>query len=505
MRRSHARALRDLIARAEAKAVIALGPTPGFTVWETVATALAGLQREPVLFSLHDPFQPAHPHDLLTEAAGAGADRLAFDRADAAAGTVALYVHSGGTTGDPKIVRITHGGLVYRQWVSNFGLGFTTDDVTLSDTPLFHIAGLSVRGLVPTANGMTSIIPSMLGARDKIYLANYWRFVERFGITQISGVPTTLSVLAKSPPAGEDISSLRPYFMTGSTAIAPAVQERLGATTGTQALMSYGLTENTSNASVDPRDGEAKRGCSGLRVPYTTIRIVRMGEGAVVERDCGHGEIGMVLVGGPGVAAGYLDPAQDWGAFLPDRFFVTGDLGSLDEDGFLRISGREKDVIIRGGHNIEPSMIEDALLQSPWVAQAAAVGKPDAYAGELPVAYVELHPSAEVSVEELLRYAAERTPERAAAPKDITIVDKLPLTAVGKPLKHLLRADTAKRVFTTALQPVPGAWALEVSSTGGSGLSLTVILSGAAPGARERAADILSAFSTPFRIVQEPA
>ena len=162
-------------------------------------------------------------------------------------------------------------------------------------------------------------------------------------------------------------------------------------------------------------------------------------------------------------------------------------------------------MIIRGGHNIEPGMIEDALLQSPWVALAAAVGKPDAHAGELPVAYVELHPGAAVSEAELLRYAAEQTPERAAVPKEITIVDKLPLTAVGKPLKHVLRADAARRVFTDALQPVPGAWSLEVSGTGGSGLSLTVVVSGAVPGARERAADILSAFSTPFRIVQDPA
>ena len=495
-------AIRDLVSLSGARVAIALGPTPGFTVWENVTAALAGLPNPVELFSLHDPFGPAHPRDLLTEAAGCRLDRLDFPRATAVARTVALYVHSGGTTGDPKIVRITHGGLVYRQWGSNFGLGFTTYDVTLSDTPLFHIGGMCVRGLVPTANGMTSVIPSMHGARDKTYIANYWRFVERFGITQISGVPTTLSVLAKSPPASEDISSLRPYFMTGSTAIAPAVQERLGAITGARTLMSYGLTENTSNASVDPRDGSAKRGCSGLRVPYTIIRIAKMGRDGVVQRECGLNEIGMVLVGGPGIAAGYLDPAQDRGAFLPDGFFVTGDLGSLDEDGFVRITGREKDVIIRGGHNIEPGMIEDALLQSPWVAQAAAVGKPDAHAGELPVAYVELHPGAVVSVEELLRYAAERTPERAAVPKEITIVDRLPLTAVGKPLKHLLRADAAKRVFNAALQPVPGPWALEISSIGG--LSLIVVLSGAVPGARERATDILSTFSTPFRIVQEP-
>ena len=158
----------------------------------------------------------------------------------------------------------------------------------------------------------------------------------------------------------------------------------------------------------------------------------------------------MVLVAGPGVAGGYLDPSQDARRVPARRLFVTGDLGSIDADGYIRISGRQKDLIIRGGHNIEPRLIEDALLQSPWVAQAAAVGKPDAHAGELPIAYVELHPGAQVSVDELLRYAAERIPERPAVPKEIIVLDKLPLTAVGKPIKHLLQLDAARRVFNAS-------------------------------------------------------
>lgn len=493
-------ALGDLIRRSGAKAVIALGPTPGFAIWDNVSNALAEMDSPPQLFTLHDPFAPAHAHDLLAAAAAQPQDRLAFRRDTAQRNTIACYVHSGGTTGHPKIVQVTHGGMVFRQWAANMCLAFTPDDVVLSDTPLFHIGGLLVRGLVSTADGHTTVVPSMHGARDKRYIASYWRYVERFGITQISGVPTTLSVLAKNPPTTENISTLRPYFATGSTAMAPAMQDRILAITGARTLQTYGLTENTSHVSVDPRDGEIRRGCSGLRVAYTTVRIARMGEDGEVLRECQAGESGMVLVRGPGVAAGYLDPAQNRGVFLPDGFLVTGDLGSVDAEGYVRISGRQKDIIIRSGHNIEPGIIEDALLQSPWVAQAAAVGKPDAHAGELPIAYVELLPGAQVTAEELLRYAAQRIPERPAVPKEIIFIDKLPLTAVGKPIKHLLQADAARRVFNAALQPLPCRWELDVTNTGGSGLNLVLRLHGAAPETRRQAEEILAAFSTPSTI-----
>jgi fatty-acyl-CoA synthase len=500
-----AHALADLIGRAKAKVVIALGPTQGFPIWENVIAALATMAQPPELFTLHDPFAPAHEHDLLTQSAAHSGTQLQFPRPTATRDTIACYVHSGGTTGHPKIVKVAHGGMVFRQWTANLCLAFTPDDVVLSDTPLFHIGGLLVRGLVSTADGHTTVIPSMHGARDKRYIANYWRYVQRFGVTQISGVPTTLSVLAKNPPTTEDISSLRPYFATGSTAMAPAVQERIAEITGARTLQSYGLTENTSHVTVDPRDGEIRRGYSGLRLPYTTIRIVQMGENGQVLHDCAPGETGMVLVRSPGVAAGYLDPAQNRGVFLDDGFLVTGDLGSVTEDGYLRISGRLKDLIIRGGHNIEPGIIENALLQSPWVAQAAAVGKPDAHAGELPIAYVELHPGAQVTAEELLRYAAERIPERPAVPKEIIFVDKLPLTAVGKPIKHLLQLDAAQRVFNQVLQPLACAWNLEVINTGGSGLKLTLSLKGSTEESRRQAEEILSAFSTPYAIQEVAA
>jgi|APCry1669189733_1035249.scaffolds.fasta_scaffold02578_2 fatty-acyl-CoA synthase len=494
-------AIEDLITQAGVKAVIALGPTPGFSIWENVSTALSKIKNAPKLFTVHDPFGQPHEHDLLTEAKSFSGRQLDFDRPTAQRSDIACYVHSGGTTGHPKIVKILHGGMVYRQWAANQGLAFTPDDVVLSDTPLFHIGGLLVRGLVSTADGQTTVIPSLFGARDKKYIENYWRYVERFGITQISGVPTTLSVLAKQPPTTENISSLRPYFATGSTAMAVSVQERLLQGTGCNTLQSYGLTENTSHAALDPRDGQFRRGFSGLRIPYTELIIAQMSkDGESIERQCKTNEVGMVVVRGPGVSGGYLDPQQNKGVFLPNGLLVTGDLGSLDDDGFIRISGRQKDIIIRGGHNIEPQVIEDALMLSPHVALAAAVGKPDAHAGELPIAYVQLQPNANVTEQALLEFASSHINERVAIPKEIIFLDQLPLTSVGKPQKHLLQIDSAKRAFSQALNSVKGHWTLDVEYIGG-GLLLKVSTKRSEIEVQKAVEGILSAFAIRYEIV----
>ncbi|NDF66075.1 MAG: hypothetical protein EB096_13155 [Betaproteobacteria bacterium] len=207
----------------------------------------------------------------------------------------------------------------------------------------------------------------------------------------------------------------------------------------------------------------------------------------------------MVVLRGPGVAGGYLNADHNQGVFLPDGSLVTGDLGSLDGDGYIRISGRKKDLIIRGGHNIEPRLIEDALLQCPAVALAAAVGKPDAHAGELPVAYVQLHPGASITEQALLEFAAAHIPERPAVPKDIVFLDRLPLTAVGKPQKHLLQIDAAERVFRQVLQPLTSAWALKVETSGG-GLLLTVSVKGGGPQAHRQVDSLLSAFAVRYNV-----
>jgi fatty-acyl-CoA synthase len=164
----------------------------------------------------------------------------------------------------------------------------------------------------------------------------------------------------------------------------------------------------------------------------------------------------MIQVSGPGVALGYLNDSHTRASRTADGWLITGDLGRIDPDGNLFVTGRSKDIIIRGGHNIDPGVIEDALLLSPEVLLAAAVGKPDAHAGELPVAYVQLVAGSQLSEAGLLALVAARVPERAAIPKEIFVVDKIPLTDAGKPAKVALRNDAAERTFRTALSHIPG-------------------------------------------------
>lgn len=491
-------AIADLLERSAVKMIISFGPCHDFVIHENVLKALELITTKPLFYTLQDPFSQPHENDLLQLASTYPADSLIFKRSIAQDGDIACFVHSGGTTGHPKVVKILHRGLMYRLWVASYGLAFTPNDIVLSDTPLFHIGGLLVRGLVSTANGQTTVLPSLHGARDKRYIKNYWRYIEHFGITQISGVPTTLSVLARTPPTQENISSLRPYFATGSAPIPPAIQQKIATITGAKALQSYGMTENTSHATLDPRNGEIRNGCSGFRVPYTQIRIVKMHTDGSIVRDCAPGEVGSILVAGPGVAGGYLNEEHNQGAFLDNGFFVTGDMGSLSQDGYLRVSGREKDLIIRGGHNIEPVEIEQALMATGLVAIAAAVGKPDAHAGELPIAFVELYPNCVSTENELLASISQYISERPAMPKEIIILDSLPLTSIGKPNKQLLRLKAVERVFSDLLLQLTCRWRLEVVETPGNSFQLNVYLQDNAH--LENTKSLLSLYTIPYII-----
>ena len=149
---------------------------------------------------------------------------------------------------------------------------------------MFHVGGLIGRILPPLASGASVLIPTVLGARDKRYIANYWKFVEKYRVTRLSAVPTTLAVLAKSPPVDTDLSSLMPNFITGSTSLPVSVQRRFEEISGVRVLNSYGMTENTASIAIDPRDGPRKEGASGLRVPYTQVRAVAISGAGVGHR-----------------------------------------------------------------------------------------------------------------------------------------------------------------------------------------------------------------------------
>jgi fatty-acyl-CoA synthase len=301
------------------------------------------------------------------------------------------------------------------------------------------------------ANGARVVIPSRMGARSKRFIANYWKLVERYRISILSGVPTTLSVLVDVPVNGADISSLRPYAPTGSAPLPAEVARKMEERIGVRMIATFGATEFTQNATQPPRDGDPRYGSTGLRIPYTQVKTVALdGEGGFA-RECAPDEIGVIVVKGPGIIPGYVNPEFDKALFVADGWVNSGDLGRIDKDGYLWVTGRAKDLIIRGGHNIEPAIIEEALLAHAAVQLAAAVGKPDAYAGELPIAYIQLKPGSRATVDELKDFVRGRIPERAANPAEIHILDRMPLTDIGKPMKAELRHEAARRVFAAAL------------------------------------------------------
>jgi fatty-acyl-CoA synthase len=445
------RGLLHLLRRADVKAIITLGPTPGFKIWETLSSIAGELPAGLRIWSVAGPDGTALADSDLDLVIAREPDRSACPE-PVSGHTIGAYVHSGGTTGAPKIVKLSHRNMSYRHWSLQLASAYQLGEIVLHDTPMFHVGGLVGRCLPPLASGASILIPSVMGARDKRYLATYWRFVEKYRVTRLSGVPTSLAVLAKSRPERIDLSSLQPNFITGSTALPAAVRDEFERISGVRVLNSYGMTENTASIAIDPRDGPRKDGSSGLRVPYTHVRVVALNEGAADVRLCDPEEIGMLQVKGPGVAHGYVDPADAIGARTADGWLVTGDLGRVDVDGYVFVTGRTKDIIIRGGHNIDPALIEEPLLKLPEVLHAAAVGKPDAYAGELPVAYVQLAPGARSTESELIAAVAAQIAERAAIPKEIIVLEKLPLTDIGKPMKQALRHDIAERTFQSILQ-----------------------------------------------------
>jgi fatty-acyl-CoA synthase len=255
------------------------------------------------------------------------------------------------------------------------------------------------------------------------------------------------------PPGNADISSLR-YAAAGGSAIPVAVGKAIQEKLGLKVLEVYGMTETSSVQTMAYPDRPIRLGSVGLPVPYSRVRVVKLDADGRLERDCAVDEIGVVIMAGPGVFGGYLNEMHNKGAFVDGHWVNSGDLGRLDKDGLLWITGRAKDLVIRGGHNIDPAPVEEILFQHPAVGLAAVVGQPDAYAGELPVGYVQLKPGATVAAGELEAWVRERTPERAAVPVQIFPIDPMPLTGVGKVFKPQLRWDAATRALTKTLAPL---------------------------------------------------
>lgn len=382
--------------------------------------------------------------DLVAQQPG---DALTFSRS-VGADTVAAYFHTGGTTGAPKLALHTHGNQLHAAWSAAQFYATTEEDAIINGFPLFHVAGAFVFGLSTLLSGGNVVLPTALGMRNAAFVKRYWQFVERHQVTLLAAVPTVLSTLLSVEVGGSNISTVRALLTGGSPLpdeLAAAFQQRLGI----RVRNILGMTECAGVVSVEPFLAERTPGSCGLRLPFTTVCAI---EDAVDDAEqLPPGATGILALCGPNVGPGYLDVASDGGTFLKGGWLATGDIGRVDVDERIYITGRAKDVIIRSSHNIDPRTIEDALMLDDRVLFAAAVGEPDEYAGEVPVAFVVLKPSEEVEPEALLALARPHISERPAWPKRLTLLDALPTTAVGKVYRPALRARATEMAFRERL------------------------------------------------------
>ncbi len=418
------------------------------------------------------------------------------------AGDLAAFVHTGGTTGAPKVAAHTHANqLACAQGIALCS-GLAPGEGVLGGLPLFHVNALIVTGIAPMFSGTRVVWPGPAGYRDKALYARFWQIIEHYRITAMSAVPTVYGTLAQVP-VDADISTLR-LPIVGAAPLPASVREDFAAHTGRRLLEGYGLTEATC-ASTWTRPGEERPGSVGRALPGQQVKAVRIGEDGSWA-DCAPGQTGELVIGGPAVFAGYVtDPALGGprvsrDGIVRDGWLDTGDLGSVDADGFVSLTGRAKDLIIRGGHNIDPRVIEEALLRHPGIRGAVAVGRPDRHSGEVPVAYVVPAGPGRFDEADLLAWAADAIDEPAARPKHIYPIDAIPLTEVGKQFKPALAADAAVRAITEALAVagLPDARATAAHEHG----RLVVTVTGADPG---RVRDAVAGFALTVRSGPSPA
>jgi fatty-acyl-CoA synthase len=490
----------EILEAARTTVLVALGPMPGTDIWQKVEKVRGQLKHLKAIVQVHGPGDPAHGihsfNDLIKREPS---DRLVSGR-KIVGHEIAAYFHTGGTTGTPKLVRHTHANQVYQAWGCNLLLKSKPGGNLLFGMPLFHVGGSLTQALTTLSGGGCLVVLSPSGWRNPAAIKNIWGLVERFRPEALSSVPTVLAATLAIPPGSADISSLR-YAAGGGSAIPVAVGKAIEDKLHLPTVEVYGMTETASVHTIAHIDRPIRLGSVGLPLPYSRVRIVKLDPDGRLERDCAVDEIGVVIMAGPGVFGGYLNDAHNAGAFVEGHWVNSGDLGRLDSDGFLWITGRAKDLVIRGGHNIDPAPIEEIMFQHPAVGFAAVVGQPDAYAGELPLGYVQLKPGAHVEPGELETWVRERTPERAAVPVQIIPIDPMPLTGVGKVFKPKLRWDAATRVFTGILTPLRERGIdckVEVGAHGSHGSIATVTLSGVPDATREAVANEVHAALGPF-------
>lgn len=465
----------SILNSAKATVLVTAGGKYGAGAWDKLGDVM---QQVPTLRRILVVDSDDPQSDFLTQAARYPSGRLDFTPTQDPLAE-AMHMPTGGTTAAPKLVRMTHDGQLTIAWNVGALMGSTHDGVVGHAMPNFHCGGSISLGLRTILYGQTLLTLTTDGFRNQGIIRNFWNIARHYRMTSVLATPTTASAILAVPDASSEGHNITDFHCGGST-VPLELMRAFHARFGIWLRENWGMTELQGTTTGHPGSGQEPRvGSVGCSLPFYRTKAIIVDEQNCYERECAAGERGVLVIGGPSIMPGYADSRLD------DQFFVkgmpdgqvwanTGDLGAVDEHGYVWVFGRAKDLIIRGGHNIDPGVIEEILVQHPAVRLAAAIGRPDASKGELPIAYVELKAGMQVAPAELIEFCRHRIQERASLPVEVVVIDTIPLTAVGKISKPALRVD--------AMQRVVGMVARDIIGDAGS-FSVTVDESGTRPAA----------------------
>jgi len=345
---------------------------------------------------------------------------------------VATIIYTSGTTGNPKGVLLTHKNILTNAWQAGLLANISADDVVLSFLPLFHVNGLVITGISPIYAGAQIIL------RKNFSASEFWDCVEKYRVSIFSGVPTIYQILLATPASEDiDVSSLR-YGVCGAAPMPVETIRQFEQQFNMIIIEGYGLTEGTAGATANPIDGVRKIGSIGIPFAESEVKIFDEDNNELPQ-----GEVGEIVIKGDHVMKGYFNKPQETARTLADGWLHTGDMAYKDEEGYLFIVDRKKEMIIRGGENIYPTELEEIIVSHPQVAEVAVIGAPDKIYGEEVMACIVLKPS-ETLTQDDFRQWCKQNMASFKVPKYVEIRTNLPRNVIGKLLKKSLKEKLKK-------------------------------------------------------------